>query len=102
MEGFDLSGDLPLDAIQRDPVLRNDPHPLYHQLRSEHPIMAFPEYGSYLLTRWDDCERVLRDPRFSADLAKRVVPEGVELPEAGLLETAGNPEFQTLLFLDPP
>jgi len=102
-EPIDLSGgEMPLDLIVRDPVRRNDPHPLYHQIREEHPIMAFPDQGQYLLTRWEDCERVLRDPRFSADLTNRVLPEGADPVEAGLIESAGNPEFRTLLFLDPP
>jgi cytochrome P450 len=92
----------PLDAIIRDPARRADPHPLYHQIRADEPIAAFPEFGNYLLTRWADCERVLRDTRFSSDMSKRILPPGVEVSPGGLLDTAGNPDFKTLLFLDPP
>ena len=92
----------PLDLIVRDPARRADPHPLYRQLRTETPILAFPDWGSYLLTRWEDCERVLRDTRFSSDLSRRELPPGVTPIEGGLLDTAGNPDFRTLLFLDPP
>ncbi len=92
----------PLDAIVRDPAQRADPHPLYHQIRASDPISSFPDWGHYLLTRWDDCERVLRDTRFSSDLSKRELPPGVAIKEGGLLDTAGNPDFKTLLFLDPP
>ena len=99
--GMDLP-DSPLDEIIRDPSRRDDPWTLYRQIREEHPIYAFPEWGSYLLTRWDDCERVLRDPKFSSDMTKRELPPGVDPVEGGLMDTAGNPEFATLLFLDPP
>ncbi len=66
----------PLDEIIRDPSRRDDPWTLYRQIRDEHPIYAFPEWGSYLLTRWDDCERVLRDPKFSSDMTRRELPAG--------------------------
>jgi cytochrome P450 len=94
--------DSPLDEIIRDPARRDDPWTLYREIREEHPIYAFPEWGSFLLTRWDDCERVLRDPKFSSDMSRRILPEGVEPMDGGLMDTAGNPDFKTLLFLDPP
>jgi cytochrome P450 len=99
--GMDLR-ESPLDEIIRDPARRDDPWTLYREIREEHPIYAFPEWGSFLLTRWDDCERVLRDPKFSSDMSRRILPEGVEPMDGGLMDTAGNPDFKTLLFLDPP
>jgi cytochrome P450 len=94
--------DSPLDEIIRDPARRDDPWTLYRQIREEHPIYAFPEWGSYLLTRWDDCERVLRDPKFSSDMTRRELPPGLTPVEGGLLDTLGNSDFTSLLFLDPP
>ena len=49
------------------PELWADPHPHYHRMRAETPIRPFPEWDEFVLTRWADCERVLRDPTFSAD-----------------------------------
>ena len=48
------------------PELWPDPHPHYHRMRAETPIKAFPEWDEYVLTRWADCERVLRDPDHAA------------------------------------
>ena len=49
------------------PELWPDPHPHYHRMRAETPIKAFPEWDEFVLTRWADCERVLRDPTMSSD-----------------------------------
>jgi len=83
----------------RDPGTRRDPHPLYHQLRSEQPIAHVDEFDEYILTRWADCEAVLRDPKWSSS------------PEHRPVDRAGGPSIsddmdqvgmKTLLFLDPP
>ncbi|HKY14566.1 MAG TPA: hypothetical protein VJM33_06540, partial [Microthrixaceae bacterium] len=64
----------PIDRVVRDPAQRADPHALYRQLREDTPILEVPEYGAFLLTRWEDCERVLRDTRFSSDMSLRELP----------------------------
>jgi cytochrome P450 len=83
----------------RDPVTRRDPHPLYHRLRSEQPIAHVEEFDEYILTRWADCEAVLRDPKWSSS------------PEHRPIDREGGPSIsddmdqvgmKTLLFLDPP
>jgi cytochrome P450 len=84
-----------------DPEFRFNPHPFYRELREEHPIRMYEGLGEYLLTRWDDCERVLRDPRFSSNNSHRVWPEGME-STSRLAQSAGDPDVKTLLFLDPP
>jgi cytochrome P450 len=81
-----------------DPATRRDPHPLYHQLRSEQPIAYNAEFDEYVLTRWADCEAVLRDPKWSSSPEHRPRPEGANDISA---EMAGV-GMKTLLFLDPP
>lgn len=44
---------------------RANPYPLYHRLRNANPVHKV-EMG-WLLTRYDDCWAVLRDPRFGKD-----------------------------------
>ncbi len=77
------------------PVLWPDPHPHNHRMRAESPIKPFLEWDEYVLTRWDDCERVLRDPTMSSDPSKRrVQPEFMQL--------AGMERPTTMLMTDPP
>jgi cytochrome P450 len=72
-----------------------DPHPHYHRVRAEKPIWSIPEWDEYVFTRFDDCERILRDPTMSSDPAKRrldvpfleIVP-GMERPRTMLLMDA--------------
>lgn len=73
-----------------------DPHPHYHRLRAEQPIWWIPEWDEYVFTRWEDCERILRDPTMSSDPAtRRVQPPFLELGE-------GMERPRALLFMDPP
>ncbi len=49
---------------------RTNPYPLYHQLREADPIHHFGI--GWLLTRYDDCWAVLRDPRFGKDYPRQM------------------------------
>jgi cytochrome P450 len=77
------------------PELWPDPHPHYHRMRAETPIKAFPEWDEYVLTRWEDCERVLRDPTMSSDPSTRRMP-------SDFLELGGMERPSTMLLMDPP
>jgi cytochrome P450 len=80
------------------PELWPDPHPHYHQMRAETPIKAFPEWDEFVFTRWEDCERILRDPAMSSDhLAHRRME--VPIMDFGDLDLARP---RTMLMMDPP
>jgi cytochrome P450 len=80
------------------PETRRNPHPLYHQIRSEQPQAHNPEFDEWLLTRWEDCEAVLRDPKWSSNPEHRG-----ERPFNGPhIEEFAEANVRTLLFLDPP
>ncbi|MEY2432899.1 MAG: hypothetical protein QOC92_2624, partial [Acidimicrobiaceae bacterium] len=81
------------------PESRRNPHPLYHRLRSEQPIAYDPQDDGWLLTRWADCEAVLRDPRWSSAPEHR--PER-PVDGVSISMEAGEVGMKTLLFLDPP
>ncbi|WP_055713560.1 cytochrome P450 [Streptomyces torulosus] len=66
-----------------------DPYPAYRRLREHAPVYWHQQLGAWLLTRFTDCQAVLRDSeRFAADF-RRV---GIPTPETLL----------SLQTLDPP
>ncbi len=44
-----------------DPLIRNNPFPFYRTLRKEEPVYYDPKLDTYLVTRYEDAMRVLRD-----------------------------------------
>lgn len=72
-----------------------DPHPYYHRMRTDTPILPIPEWDEYVCTRWADCERVLRDPTFSADPATR----RMDIP---VLSFGDLERPRSMLMMDPP
>lgn len=72
-----------------------DPHPHYHRMRAATPIMAVPEWDEFVFTRWEDCERILRDPTMSSDPSKR----RLEVP---FMDFGGMERPSSMLMMDPP
>src|SRR5687767_5747217 len=72
-----------------------DPHPHYHQMRAATPVLEVPEWDEYVCTRWEDCERVLRDPTFSADPSNR-------RKETEILSFGDMERPRSMLMMDPP
>ncbi|TMJ02121.1 MAG: cytochrome P450 [Alphaproteobacteria bacterium] len=84
---FDLKR-LPADFI-------DDPFPYYRALREHDPVHRMPD-GSYLITRWRDCDAVYRDARvFSSDKKIEFKPKYGDAP---LYEH----HTTSLVFNDPP
>ncbi|MEK4527087.1 cytochrome P450 [Paenibacillus sp. BGI2013] len=52
----------------------HNPYPVYEMLRKEEPVfrLMFPhgEFG-WIITRYEDAVRILKDPRFSKDMVRR-------------------------------
>ncbi len=46
---------------------RHDPHATWQKLRDESPVAWCRGFGAWLLTRYEDCDAVLRDANFTAD-----------------------------------
>lgn len=90
-EGFD-----PLEAD-----FQSDPYADYDRLRSQGPVHWMPP-GAYLIPRYPDCARLLRDTRLSAD------PTSSELYQAFVPAVFGEGSAldrvtrKLLLFMDPP
>jgi cytochrome P450 len=47
----------------RDPQFRADPYPLFDILRANAPVFYWEEWGIWFLTRYEDCNNLLRDNR---------------------------------------
>lgn len=71
------------ETIVRDLFLnpdgRRDPYPHYDRLRDAAPVHWSETLGAWLLTRYDDCWAVLRDPRlgknFAGAMERRIGPD---------------------------
>jgi cytochrome P450 len=81
-----------------DPEVLANPYPLYHELRRSDPVHWDPFLHAWVVTRYDDVIRVLRD--FSA---KRT-PSPEQLTSIGLsrLNPIAQVMVKQMLFLDPP
>jgi hypothetical protein len=80
------------------PETRRNPHPLYHEIRSQRPQAYNPETDEWLLTRWADCVAVLRDPKWSSNPEHR----GDRPYNGPQVQEFADVNVRTLLFLDPP
>ena len=81
-----------------DPDVLADPYPLYHRLRCEDPVHWDSFLHSWVVTRYDDVVRVLRD--FSAQ--RTPTPERLTTMGLSALNPIANVMVKQMLFLDPP
>jgi cytochrome P450 len=51
---------------------RTNPYPIYRRLREIAPVYQSETVQSWLLTRYDDCYSILRDPRLGKDYVRRM------------------------------
>jgi cytochrome P450 len=78
------------------PDILADPYPLFRRLRHEDPVHEDPQGRGWIITRYDDAERVLADRRFSAQRTL-LASEGPGASSAVQAALA-----RQMLFLDPP
>jgi pimeloyl-[acyl-carrier protein] synthase len=93
----------PLEFNPFLPEVHRNPYPLYHRLREESPVhLNFS--GVWLLTRYSDVQRILRDPAvFSSDSRNsdlyRAFMASIGDRDLGLI---GDDTARSMLFTDPP
>jgi len=78
------------------PDARDDPWPLYRSLQDRLRVFLTPD-GAYVLTRYDDCVSLLRDPRSSVS-ASNLSPEVLARYQGNISDF----DLPVLLFQDPP
>jgi cytochrome P450 len=57
-ESLELRG----NESRLDPLIRNNPFPFYRRLRQQEPVYYDAKLDTYLVTRYEDVQSVLRDP----------------------------------------
>ena len=85
-----------------DPATIANPYPVYQRLREEDPVHWDDELQTWVLTRYEDIEAALRDPRLSSnrvDTVRNV--DSPEVPEATRQALKATLSLW-MLFLDPP
>lgn len=85
-------------ALVRTTEGRSDPYPLYHRLRELAPVHRSEAARGWLLTGYEDCKAVLRDPRFQKRYEESLDARSKHWRERPALLWAGR----TLLNLDGP
>jgi hypothetical protein len=81
-----------------DPDVLADPYPLYHRLRAEHPVFWDPYMHAWVVTRYADVVRVLRD--FSAERIRTA--EQLTAMDLSELNPMARVMVKQMLFMDPP
>lgn len=81
-----------------DPEVLADPYPLYRRLREECPVQWDPYLHAWVVTRYDDVIRVLRD--FSAD--RTPTAEQLTAMDLSVLNPIARVMVKQMLFMDPP
>jgi cytochrome P450 len=81
-----------------DPDVLADPYPLYHRLQNECPVFWDPYMHSWVVTRYPDVVRVLRD--FSAERIR--TPEQLTAMDMSELNPMARIMVKQMLFMDPP
>jgi cytochrome P450 len=76
---------------------RQDPYPLYAQIREQGPLVL-PEGNLVVFASYDDCDEVLRHPSAMSDRLKSTVAQRA-IAQGAQPRPFGPPGF---LFLDPP
>lgn len=77
---------------------RRDPHPLYHRLRELAPVHRSERMRSWLLTGYDDCRSILRDPRFE----RRFAASMDAVSGSWRTRSSTSSISRTMLMTDPP
>src|SRR6185312_2022952 len=85
-------------AALLDPEVLGNPYPLYHRLRTESPVHWDPLLRVWVVTRYEDVIRVLRD--FSAE--RTPPPAQLTLMGLAALNPVAKVMVKQMLFLDPP
>jgi cytochrome P450 len=81
-----------------DPEVLADPYPLYRRLRAEHPVFWDPYMHAWVVTRYPDVIRVLRD--FSAERIR--TPEQLVAMDMAEITPMAKVMVKQMLFMDPP
>jgi cytochrome P450 len=96
--GDPAAADAAFLTLVADADVRRNPYPTLHEIRAAAPVLR-SSLGMWVLTRYEDCHAVLRDPRCGKDWPGMMT-------RAGFDDWQAHPSLQygdsTLLFANPP
>jgi cytochrome P450 len=95
------AGYLPPMINPFEPGFFDDPYSQYRAVREHEPVHHSP-MGAWLLLRYDDVNRVLRDQTLSVEERHASVQRQVEPEIQALLDRRGERVDRSMLNLDPP
>lgn len=84
---------------------RNDPYPLFAQMREQFPVAQSQTLGGiYLVTRYEDIERIASDPETYSSVGSLPVPVASNVPEVieALPEFAADVDVASGVEVDAP
>jgi cytochrome P450 len=81
-----------------NPDVLDNPYPLYQRLRREDPVHQDPSGKGWIVSRYDDIEKVLADKRFSSERSM----SAQEREQAGISEAVLTALSRMMVFMDPP
>lgn len=89
-----------------DPDVQADPYPAYRRLRDEFPVLRGP-LGAFLVSRYEDCESLLRDRRMGKDFAnskffQQVMGDAGDEPPPFLGLGLDDWDAKLFMLTDPP
>jgi pimeloyl-[acyl-carrier protein] synthase len=94
------------DVLEFNPFLPEvhaDPYPQYERLRRLEPVHPGLMPGVWILTRYADCQAVLKDAeRFGSDARKGELFQQFRQMQGGTERFFERDEARSMLFLDPP
>ncbi|HEX3622360.1 MAG TPA: cytochrome P450 [Acidimicrobiales bacterium] len=95
-----VNADALLAELVATPEGRADPYPRYAQLRASAPVHR-SAFGFWALTRYDDCQQVLRHPGVGKDFSGAVASLGLDAQMAEEQARFRN-DRSNMLVTDPP
>ena len=98
-----MSADQVSDFSMLDPAVSSEPWDFFKLLHEQCPVYQMPETGAFVITRYDDLRRVLKNPdTFSSDVRVAGMGQFADLQQSVLREGGGWEHVQTLQRTDPP
>ena len=91
------------DFSYLDPNVNSDPWAFFETLQKESPVYQMPETGAFIVSKYDDLRRVLKDHEsFSSDVRVASMRGNQDLQQQILVDGGGWAHVQTLQRTDPP
>src|ERR1700712_73955 len=101
---LNAEGQLQPGATVADPDVRANPWPFYESIRRDHPVFHDPNIDMYLVSRFEDLQKVLADPHtFSVKHGyAEQSSKGFQDEFREILRTQGGGFFHDGIMSDPP